>query len=262
MPSAPASSASRASCGSSMLASSSTAIPSLVRASRPFSLRSCTRCSFCSRTRRWKSAISSALGLTTMTSASASMTSRSPSSITLRALSAPTRAGSPRLRARIAVCDVGPPSSVTNPARSTSARSFRCSMSAGARSRATRTIRSPGASLRGSAIVVGRPCASAASTRSTTWRTSVERSRRYSSSMAWNCRHTSSSWMVRAHSALISRVRIRSRGASASSASSRIMRWRSRKAATSDGAPAEMFDFRWSSSLRTALKPVVRRPIS
>ena len=52
-------------------------------------------------------------------SASASMTTTSSSAMRSRAPSAPTIAGNPRLRARIAVCEVGPPSSVTKPARST-----------------------------------------------------------------------------------------------------------------------------------------------
>ena len=107
---------------------------------------------------------------------------------------------------------------------------FKAATSAGARSCAIRIKRSPGANCLVNATRVGRPPASASTTRSTTCRTSVDRSRRYSSSIASNCLTSCSSWIVSAHSALISLLRIRSRGASASSASPRIRRCRSRNA--------------------------------
>ena len=234
-PSAPASSTSGMSCGSSMLANSSIGVPSTVVAG--VDLR---------RRRRLRSALSSACSArySASTIGSGSTISRprvpstisvSPSLIIWRAWCRPTIAGMPSERATIAVCEVTPPTSVTKPPKWCFLNRI---MSAGERSCAT-TISFSSSDSAGSTSVW--PPISAASTRSTACCTSALRSRRYGSSISSKRSTRRSISCTSAHSALARRLRISSRGACASAESLRIMRCRSRKASNSAGEPAGMW---------------------
>ena len=135
-PSAPESSTARVSEGSSILASRRMSTPSMVQAAAVLRRFSFSRSSSsCSLRIRYSSRIC-ASGATINTPRAPSTISISPSRIMARALARPTMAGIAMLRARIAVCEVAPPTSVMKAAK-------RCSLnetvSAGDRSCATMT---------------------------------------------------------------------------------------------------------------------------
>ena len=160
------------SCGSSMLAKSSIGMPSKEAAGVFFRRLSFFLSSLCCDWRSWYSASTIASGSTISTPWRPSTISRSFSRIMWRAWRRPTIAGMLRLRARIAVCEVTPPMSVTNPPKE---RCLKSSMSAGDRSWAT--TMSWVSSVKSAATVPGRP-SSAFSTRSTTCVMSALRSLR------------------------------------------------------------------------------------
>src|SRR3954469_4465194 len=141
-----------------------------------------------------------------------------------------------------AVCEVTPPTSVTKPPKWWRLNRI---MSAGERSCAT-TISFCSSDTAGSAIAC--PPISAFSTRSTACCTSALRSRRYASSISSKRSTSRSICCTSAHSALARRLRISSRGTTASAESLRIMRCRSRKASNSFGASGGMWAFSACSS--------------
>ncbi|CFP60557.1 Uncharacterised protein [Bordetella pertussis] len=180
------------------MACSTISIPSRVTAGSSRSNASSARSSAYTRWRAWYSARMRAEGLSTTTPSAPSTISMSPSRTSSRTLPSATTAGTPMLRATIAVCEVGPPRSVTKAAK----RPPRSrSMSAGEISCATTTSGSLPSSWAPSGSMAEVP-ASTCSARSMTWRTSPPRSRRYSSSMASNCWPRICPCAVSAHSAL------------------------------------------------------------
>ena len=171
-PSAPASSTSGMSCGSSMLAKSSIGVPSTVAAGVDFRRLRRFLSALSSAWRSRYSASTSGSGLTISRPWVPSTISISPSAIVSRAWCRPTIAGMPSERATIAVCEVTPPTSVTKPPKWCFLKRI---MSAGERSCAT-TISFSSSDSAGSASVC--PPISAFSTRSTACCTSALRSRR------------------------------------------------------------------------------------
>ena len=201
---------------------------------------------FFRRFKRARSALSSAWrsrysestsesGLTTSSPRSPSTIRSSPSLMVWNAWCRPTIAGMASERATIAVCEVTPPTSVTKPPKWWRLKRI---MSAGERSCAT-TISFCSSDSAGSTRVW--PPISAFSTRSTACCTSALRSRRYGSSISSKRSTSRSICCTSAHSALARRLRISSRGATASAESLRIMRCRSRNASSSWGAPGAMW---------------------
>ena len=131
-------------------------------------------------------------------------------------VSNPTTAGMPRERARIAVCDVRPPTSVTKP--TTLERSI-CTVSAGDRSWAT-TMTCSSTSVRDSCVSPSR----LRNNRSPIESISERRSRRYSSLILSKTRRNLRSTRFNAPSALIRSSRIRLIVSPISISSSRIIR--------------------------------------
>ena len=142
-PSAPSATASAAPSGLPRLASSGTGVPS---ASAP-SVIGAAAADERASARFWAWASSSAVGAVVTTPFAASTITVSPSARPA-ASAAPTTATMAFSRARIAVCEVGPPSVVTS--ASTLERSRRA-VSAGARSFATSTNGCPGSGTPGAA---------------------------------------------------------------------------------------------------------------
>ena len=229
MPLAPLSSVCATSSGSSMLAESSTSCPSIVIAGLLLSRFSFARSSPISPCFSRYSASTDLSGLTMTTSLVPSTIRSSFSRISWRPLCVATTAGTLRLRATIAVCDVTPPRSVMNAPK-------RCCLnwmtSAGERSCATRIVcaSAPGAPT-GPGLPIRR-----FSTRSTTCTTSALRSRRYGSSIWSNCSTSTPICCASAHSALQRCSAMIRCGASTSVGSLRIIQCTSRNAPNSAGA--------------------------
>ena len=135
-PTAPANTAASASSGISMLASSSIFWPSKVTAGVCLSLERRSRSKSPCLCLKPYSAKIMGEGSTMTTPMSPSMMIQSSWRMSWLALLAPTTAGMSKLRATMAVCDVLPPTSVTNPVNTLC---LNCSMSAGDKSCATNT---------------------------------------------------------------------------------------------------------------------------
>jgi hypothetical protein len=239
-----------------MLAKSSTGVPSSVAAGVDLSRFSfCRSIPSCDCLRRY-SASTSGSGLTIRTPAWPSTISSSPSEIVWKAWCRPTIAGMPSERATIAVCEVTPPTSVTKPPNWWRLKRI---MSAGDRSCATTIICCSALSAGG--VTVCAPV-SVFSTRSTACWMSALRSRRYGSSISSKRSVSFSICCTSAHSAFARRLRITSRGATASAESSRIMRCRLRNASNSAGASAGMWDFSAASCSRASFIAASRRATS
>ena len=173
-----------------------------------------------------------------------------------------TSAGMPKLRARIAVWEVRPPRSVMNAATWWSLKRI---TSAGERSRATKIVSSARSrSFSGTAPPWPE---SAEMIRSATCRTSVRRSRRYSSWTSANCASSSSTRLLSAHSALQHSRSMIERGSTDKVGSSTSMRWTVTKAAMSPDWASNLWaalrsTSSASSSARTALTALSKRLIS
>ncbi len=178
------------------------------------------------------------------------------SRMSCRALCAATTAGTARLRATIAVCEVAPPTSVRNAAK-------RCCLnwitSAGDRSWATRIVC---CSAPGGTTAPGLP-SRRFRIRSTTCTTSALRSRRYGSSIPSNCSTSTFICCTSAHSALQRCSAMIRRGVSDSVGSVRIIQWTSRNAPNSAGAsPLVIALCSPSSSRCTSRTALPKRAIS
>ena len=134
-PTAPALTATNASSGCSIFANNSTFSPSRVTADVLSKRDNLPRSSSPWRCLKLYSAKIIGLGSTMTTPASPSMITQSSCRIKVLAARAPTTAGIFILRATMAVCEVLPPTSVTNPANTLC---LNCNISAGDKSCATK----------------------------------------------------------------------------------------------------------------------------
>ena len=176
-----------------------------------------------------------ASGLTVRMPRSASSSSTSSFSMCSRAPTTCTSVGISSERARIAVCEVRAPFSITRPAMEMSRRRLRMRMSAGLRSSATRMIELSRMTRETESVGRRRPVRTRC-TRSTTCAMSSTRSERYSSSISSKARRRSSSLSESAHSALMRRSRMMSWVSVMSVSSLRIWQCSSMKATASGGA--------------------------